>query len=88
MPELTPDEMLEVEADRRRRVGTAFRLGSEASPATSGLSWIGPLVAGAAIALGVALVLGVISLAQGTSATGGTKASPTPTVIRVTSPSH
>lgn len=64
MPELTPEEQLEVAADRRRRVTAAFRLGSEATPSTSGLSWIGPLAAGIAIALGIALVMGVIALVR------------------------
>lgn len=62
MPELGPDEQLEVEADRRRRVMAAFRLGSEATPGTPNPSWIGPLAAGAAIALAIALVVGVVTL--------------------------
>jgi hypothetical protein len=62
MPELTPEEQLEVAADRRRRVTAAFRLGSEATPSTSGPSWIGPLAAGIAIALAIGLVIGVIAL--------------------------
>jgi hypothetical protein len=78
MPELTPEEMLEVESDRRRRVTAAFRLGSEASPATTGPSWIGPLAAGIAIALAIALVMGVIALAQ--SSTGG-GASKSPAIV-------
>ncbi len=64
MPELTPDEQLEVEADRRRRVTAAFRLGSEATPGTSGPGWIGPVAAGLGIALAMALVIGVITLVR------------------------
>ena len=64
MPELTPEEQLEVEADRRRRVTAAFRLGSEATPGTSGPSWIGPIAAGIAIALAIALVIAVITLVR------------------------
>ncbi len=62
MPELTPEEQLEVEADRRRRVTAAFRLGSEARPGTGDPSWIGPLAAGVAIAVAIALVMGIIAL--------------------------
>ena len=88
MTELSPEEMLEVEADRRRRVGTAFRLGSEASPGTGGLSWAGPLAAGTAIALGAALIIGVGTLAQGASGTNGARTSPSPIVTPSHSPSH
>ena len=87
MTELSPEDMLEVDADRRRRVGAAFRLGSEATPSTGGLAWAGPLAAGIAIALGTALILGVVTLAQGASASG-TKASPTPTVTQLRSPAR
>lgn len=62
MPELAPEDQLEVEADRRRRVAAAFRLGSEARPSTPGPSWIGPLAAGLGIAIGIALVIGVVTL--------------------------
>jgi hypothetical protein len=34
MPDMTPEDALEVEADRRRRVTGAFRLGKESSPRT------------------------------------------------------
>ncbi len=64
MPKLTPDEQLEVEADGRRRVTAAFRLGSEATPGTSGPSWFGPIAAGIGIALAIALVIGVITLVR------------------------
>jgi len=64
MPELTPEEQLEVEADRRRRVTAAFRLGSEATPATAGPTWLGPIAAGIALALAIALVVGVIVLVR------------------------
>ncbi len=77
---MRPDEILEVEADRRRRVDEAFRLGSEASTAGAGLSWIGPLAAGAAIAIAIALILGIIALAQAASTSGGATRSPSPVV--------
>ncbi len=64
MPDMRPDEILEIEADRRRRVTEAFRLGSEASTAGAGLSWAGPLAAGAAIGAAIALILGVIALVR------------------------
>ncbi len=64
MPDLEPEEILEIEADRRRRVTEAFRLGSEASTAGAGLSWVGPLAAGAAIAAAAALIVGVIALVR------------------------
>ncbi|OLC15131.1 MAG: hypothetical protein AUH32_03995 [Actinobacteria bacterium 13_1_40CM_66_12] len=64
MPDLKPEEVLEIEADRRRRVTEAFRLGTEASTAGAGLSWIGPLAAGAAIAAAVAVIVGIIALVR------------------------
>ena len=64
MPDLKPEEVLEIEADRRRRVTEAFRLGTETSTAGAGLSWIGPLAAGAAIAAAAALIVGVIALVR------------------------
>jgi hypothetical protein len=62
MPELGPEEQLEVEADRRRRIAAAFRLGAEATPGTASPNWIGPVAAGVAIAAAVALVTGVVTL--------------------------
>ena len=62
MTELSPEDTLEVEADRHRRVTAAFRLGSEASSRAAGLSAVGQLAAGLAMAIGVALILGVIAL--------------------------
>jgi hypothetical protein len=53
---------MEVEADRRRRVAAAFRLGSEATPGTPSPSRIGPLLAGAAIAIAIAVVVGIVTL--------------------------
>jgi len=79
MADMRPEDILEVEADRRRRVTEAFRLGSQASTAGAGLSWIGPLAAGLAIALAVALILGIIALAQAGSSGGATR-SPAPVV--------
>jgi hypothetical protein len=62
VPELTPEDQLEVEADRRRRVATAFRLGSAVTAGTSGPTWFGPVAAGLAISLVIALVIGVVTL--------------------------
>ena len=62
MAELSPEDALEVEADRQRRVTAAFRLGSEASPRGAGPSSAGQLAAGTAIAAAVALIVGVIAL--------------------------
>jgi hypothetical protein len=64
MPDLKPEEVLEIEADRRRRVTEAFRLGSDATTAGAGLSWLGPLAAGAAIAAAAAMIVGVIALVR------------------------
>ncbi len=64
MTELSPEDALEVEADRRRRVTSAFRLGSEASPRAAGLSARAQLAAGMAITVGVALIMAVIALTQ------------------------
>jgi hypothetical protein len=62
MADLSPEEALEVEADRRRRVTGAFRLGSESSPRTTGPSSAAQLAAGLGIALAIALVVGVIAI--------------------------
>ncbi len=82
--ELNAAEMLEVEADRRRRVTAALRLGTEASATPARPSGVGALVAGIAIALAVALVLGIVAIAQGAGALGGASRSPAPAA----SPSH
>ena len=63
MTELSPEDALEVEADRRRRVTAAFRLGSE-TPRAAGLSARGQLAAGIAIAVAIALVTAVVALTQ------------------------
>jgi hypothetical protein len=84
MPELTPEQQLEVLADRRRRVTAAFRLGSEATPGSTGPSWIGPLAAGIAIALAIALVMGIVALARATS----TSSTPHATPVVTSSPSR
>jgi hypothetical protein len=62
MAELSPEDALEVEAERRRRVTGAFRLGSESSPRTAGPSSAAQLAAGLAIALVIAIALGVIAI--------------------------
>jgi hypothetical protein len=83
MAELSPDDVLEVEADRQRRVTVAFQLGSEASPRAAGPSSLGQLAAGVAIALAIALILGVVALAQGA---GGPSNRATPIVTPSKSP--
>jgi len=64
MPDMSPEDELEVEADRRRRVTGAFQLGSESSPRTAGPASAAQLAAGMAIAIGIILVLGVIAIAH------------------------
>jgi hypothetical protein len=86
MADLRPEDTLEVEADRQRRVTAAFRLGSEASPRASGPSSAGQLAAGTAIAIGVALILGVIALAHGAGTSGGATQTPAPVVTPARSP--
>jgi hypothetical protein len=86
MPELSPEDTLEVEADRHRRVTSAFRLGSEASPRAAGPSAAGQLAAGTAIAVAIALILGVITLAHGGATASGATHSPTPVVTPLRSP--
>ena len=82
MTELNAAEMLEVEADRRRRVTAALRLGTQVSDAGARPSGAGALMAGIAIALAVALVLGVMAIAQGSGGLGGAGRPP------AASPSH
>jgi hypothetical protein len=86
MPDLSPEDVLEIEADRQRRVTAAFRLGSEASPRTSGPSAAGQLGAGVAIAIAILLVLGVIALAQGAASSSGASHSPAPVASPAKSP--
>jgi hypothetical protein len=62
MPDMSPEDALEVEADSRRRVTGAFRLGSESSPRTAGPSSAAQLVVGTAIAGAIILAVGVISI--------------------------
>jgi hypothetical protein len=84
MAELSPEDALEVEADRQRRVTAAFQLGSEASPRVAGPSSIAQLAAGVAIAIAIVLILGVIALAQG--AAGASNRSTAPMVTPSKSP--
>jgi hypothetical protein len=62
MPDMSPEDALEVEADRRRRVTGAFRLGNESSPTAREPSSAAQLAAGMAIAIAIMLVLGVIAI--------------------------
>jgi hypothetical protein len=62
-----PEEKAAIEADRRRRATAAFRLGSGAigsTGSTSGLPWLAPLLVGAGIGVGIALIAGIVTLAQ------------------------
>ncbi|MBJ7597992.1 hypothetical protein [Candidatus Nephthysia bennettiae] len=76
--ELSTDEALEIESDRRRRVVAAFLLGGEARPDRPSLRpWRG--VAGGIGLTAVAIVVvGVVAVASATLAAGGS-ATPTPT---------
>jgi hypothetical protein len=78
MGELSAEEMLEIEADRRRRVSGALRLGTQRPQTAARPTGLGALAAGLAIAVGIALVLGVIAVAQGTGSNGGASRSPAP----------
>ncbi|TMD89981.1 MAG: hypothetical protein E6I73_09325 [Chloroflexi bacterium] len=82
MPDFSPDERLAIEADRRRRVTAAFRLGSKASGGAPGPAWVLPVVSGIAVAVVIGLFLGIVTLAQ--NASGGATRSPAP----VASPSN
>jgi len=75
----TPDELLAIESDRRRRTVAAFRLGSAASAGRPGPTWITPLAAGLGLAIAVALTLGIVVLAQGAAHPSVTN-SPVPAV--------
>jgi hypothetical protein len=67
MPEYSPEELLAIEANRRRRVTAAFRLGSQATEDTANPSWLYPLAIGVAITIAIALFLGIGTLAQSAS---------------------
>ncbi len=69
MPDYSPEELLAIEADRRRRVTAAFRLGSHAPEESPGSSWLFPLVIGIAIAVVIALFLGIGTIAENASPT-------------------
>ncbi len=65
MADMSPEDALEVEADRRRRVTGAFRLGSESSPRKPyGPSSAAQLAAGVAMAVVIILVVGVFAIAH------------------------
>jgi hypothetical protein len=76
--ELSTDELLDIESDRRRRVVAAFLLGGEARPDGPALRpWRG--VAGGIVLTAAAIVVvGVVAAASATLAAGGS-ATPTPT---------
>ncbi len=70
VPHYSPEELAAIESDRRRRVTAALRLGSTASAGVAGPAWLAPLIVGLAAALAIALVAGVVTLAQGAARTG------------------
>jgi hypothetical protein len=73
--ELTTDEALEIESDRRRRVVAAFVLGAEARPDRP-RPWRG-FLGGLGLAVAIALVVGVVGVARATLDAGATpKATP------------
>jgi hypothetical protein len=61
---LSLDERLEVERDRRRRMVAAILYGAEARPATTPPRMWGPVLAGVALGLFVALAVGVGTLVR------------------------
>jgi hypothetical protein len=75
--ELTTEEALEIESDRRRRVVAAFVLGAEARPDRPSLRpWRG-FLGGVGLAVAIALVVGVVGVARATLDAGATpKATP------------
>ncbi len=79
MPNYTPDELLAIEADRRRRTIAAFRLGSGATAGAAGPLRLYPLLLGACAAIAIALFLGIGTLAQSASRSGASH-SPAPAV--------
>lgn len=80
MTELSPEETLEVEADRRRRVSGALRLGSQPPQTASRPAGAGAFAAGMAIAVAIAIALGVMAVTQGAGGLGGAGRSPAPVV--------
>jgi hypothetical protein len=84
MPDLSPAEILEVEADLRRRTSEALRLGSRASRAAAKPASAGALLAGLAIGIAIILAVGVIAIAQGPGGLNGAGRSPSP----VANPTH
>jgi hypothetical protein len=61
---LSLDERFEVERDRRRRMVAAILYGAEARPATTPPRAWGPVLAGVALGLFVALAVGVGTLVR------------------------
>jgi hypothetical protein len=80
MTELSPEETLEVEADRRRRVSGALRVGSQLPQMASRPSGAGALAAGIAIGVAIAIALGVMAVTSGAGNLGGGGRSPAPIV--------
>jgi hypothetical protein len=76
MPDFSAEDRLAIEADRRRRVTAAFRLGSQATQESSGSPWLYPLAIGVAIAMAIALFLGIGTLAQNASHSPAPAATP------------
>jgi Tfp pilus assembly protein PilN len=76
LPDFSDEELLAIEADRRRRVTAAFRLGSQATAGSPGSSWLFPLAIGIAVAIAIALLLGIGTLVQNASHTTAPVATP------------
>jgi hypothetical protein len=75
--ELSTEEALDIESDRRRRVVAAFLLGGEARPDRPTLRpWRG-VVGGVGLTAAAIVVVGVVAVASATVAAGGS-ATPTP----------
>jgi hypothetical protein len=76
MPDFGAEELLAIEADRRRRITAAFRLGSQATVESPSPSWLFPLAIGIVIAIAIALLLGIGTLVQNASRTPAPVATP------------
>jgi hypothetical protein len=80
--ELSTEEAMEIESDRWRRVVAAFLLGSEARPERGVLQpWSG-LLGGLGLAVAIAVLVGVVGVADATLAASNNapKSTPGPTV--------
>jgi hypothetical protein len=82
--ELSTEEALDIESDRRRRVVAAFLLGGEARPDRPALRpWRG-VAGGIGLTVAAIVVVGVVAVASATLAAGGS-VTPRPTAAAVPS---